>query len=82
MPNTNTAYNICVSIIIIPYTNPEKPIKAVASKPAVINAIGAPFIASGTSANSNRSLMLAIMTNARKKPKPPPNELKVVSNKP
>ena len=50
------------------YAIPEKPIKASASKPAVINAIGTPFIPSGTFAKSRCSSNPANITSAKAKP--------------
>lgn len=50
------------------YTNPEKPMKAIAIKPAIIRAIGVPFMPSGMSAVSNCSLIPAKSTNAKAKP--------------
>ena len=50
------------------YTNPEKPIKAIARIDAVINAIGTPWKAFGASSNSMRSRKPAKITNAKPKP--------------
>lgn len=50
------------------YTMPENPINAIANKPAVINAIGVPFIPSGTLVIANCSLTPAKMIKAKAKP--------------
>ena len=51
---------------------PERPINAVARSPAVIKAIGAPRIATGTSEIASLSLIPDIMTRASINPSPPP----------
>lgn len=49
---------------------PENPINAIASKPAVIKAMGVPFIPSGTCVMASCSRIPAKTTNAKAKPIP------------
>lgn len=50
------------------YTNPAKPMKAMAKMPAVTSATGTPRMACGTSFSSSRSRMPAKTVSARAKP--------------
>ena len=50
------------------YTIPENPIKAMASRPAVINAIGEPFIPLGMATSSRCSRIPAKIVRANPKP--------------
>ena len=47
---------------------PENPMNAIASKPAVIKAIGVPFMPSGICVMANCSRIPANITNAKAKP--------------
>ena len=49
-------------------TSPENPIKAIAKMPAVISAMGTPFMALGTFSNSRRSRKPANNTKANVNP--------------
>lgn len=50
------------------YAIPEKPIKAIANRPAVISAIGMPFMAAGTFVRSSCSRIPAKIIRASAKP--------------
>ena len=50
------------------YTNPENPMKAIARMPAVISAMGTPFMALGMSSSSRRSRIPAKSTRASENP--------------
>ena len=54
------------------YTTPVKPMKAMARMPAVMRAMGVPFMPFGASISSMCSRMPAKMTNAKAKPKAMP----------
>ena len=57
-----------IKISVLCYTKPENPINAIARIPAVINAIGTPLNAFGTSDSSNCSRIPAKRVIARPKP--------------